>query len=173
MIVKPLFRKILMYLLVIFVSSTALPQKRQIAKADKEFDKSSYIDARKIYLKVVEDGYESAQVFQKLGDTYYFNGEYIDASDWYKKAIDKYPSEVGAEYYYRAAQALKSIGNYVESDALMKEYEAKGEGNLVVKNFNEDPNYLESIAFYAKGYEIEKVSVNSDNSDFGPSFYLE
>ncbi|MDC8004508.1 OmpA family protein [Aureisphaera galaxeae] len=162
-----------MSLLVISVTSISFAQKNRIEKANKEFDKYSYIDAREIYLKVVEDGYASAQVFQKLGDTYYFNSEYGQAAEWYQRSINEFTSETDAIYYYRAAQALKSLGKYDESDKLMAAYEKVGGDNIIIRNFNEDPNYLKSIAFQAKGYEVEKVSINTDSSDFGPSFYLD
>lgn len=162
-----------MSLLVIFVTSISFAQKNRIEKANQEFDKYSYIDAREIYLKVVEDGYASAQVFQKLGDTYYFNSEYGQAAEWYQRSINEFPSETDAIYYYRAAQSLKSLGEYEESDKLMEAYEKVGGGNIIIRNFNEDPNYLKSIAFEAKGYIVEKVDINSDGSDFGPSFYLD
>ncbi|MBX2827131.1 MAG: OmpA family protein [Flavobacteriaceae bacterium] len=168
-----LCKKILMSLLVICVTSISFAQKNRIEKANKEFDKYSYIDAREIYLKVVEDGYASAQVFQKLGDTYYFNSEYGQAAEWYQRSINEFTSETDAIYYYRAAQALKSLEQYEESDKLMAAYEKVGGDNIIIRNFNEDPNYLKSIAFQAKGYVVEKVSINTDSSDFGPSFYLD
>ena len=164
--------KILILLLVIcFASTTQAQNKNRIQKANKEFDKYSYIDARAIYLKVVEDGYSSAEIYKKLGDTYYFNGEYSEAANWYEKSISQYPDDTEAVYYYRAAQSFKSINNYEESDRMMEAYDRLGGGGLIVRNFNEDPNYLESIAFKAKGYEVEKVAVNTDGSDFGSSYY--
>ncbi|NND63865.1 MAG: OmpA family protein [Flavobacteriaceae bacterium] len=168
---KTVFTKILMSLLVIVVASTAQAQIKQVEKANKEFDKYSYIDARQIYLNVVEDGYQSAQVFSKLGDTYYFNSEYTEAAKWYQKLINQYPSEAEPIYYYRAAQSLKSVGKYAESDQMMDAYAAIGGSGIILKNYQDNPNYLESIAFAAKGYEVEKVSINTSSSDFGPSYY--
>lgn len=152
---------------------TLFSQKGQIQKANKEFDRFSYIDARAIYLKVVEDGYESAQVFQKLGDTYYYNSEYESASKWYKKLIDNYPTEAQPIYYYRAAQCLKSLGKYEEASLLIDAYSKVGGANIIVNNFKEDPDYLKSIAFNAKGYEVTKTTINTAASDFGPSYYGE
>ena len=164
-------KRILMLLLAIVFATTTQAQKNRVEKANKEFDKYAFIDAREIYLKVVEDGYSSAEIYKKLGDTYYFNGDYADAAKWYTQSIEEYPIETEAVYYYRAAQSLKSIDQYAESDKMMAAYERVGGGSLIVKNFNEDPNYLESIAFSAKGYEIEKVAINTEGSDFGPSYY--
>ena len=114
-------RNIFIFAMVVLTSGSVLSQKKDIAKANKEFDKFAYIDAREIYLKVVEDGYESAEIFKKLGDTYYFNSDYTNAAKWYDKLVNQFPDQTEAEYYYRAAQSLKSLGKYTESDALMND----------------------------------------------------
>ncbi len=157
--------------MVVFTAGSAFSQKKDIEKANKEFDKFAYIDAREIYLKVVEDGYESAEIFKKLGDTYYFNSDYTNAAKWYDKLVKQFPDQTEAEYYYRAAQSLKSLGNYTESDALMKDYVAKGGKGLVIKTYEDDPNYLKSTVFKSRDFTLDKVGINSSNSDFGASFY--
>jgi len=156
---------------VVLSITTTIAQKRNIEKANKEFDRFAYIDARKIYLEVVENGYESAQIFKNLGDTYYYNSDYDNAAKWYRKLISNYPSEVEAAYYYRAAQSLKSLKLYDESDELMNLYSAIGGDGIIIQNFKDDPDYLQSIAFEAKGYELGKVSINTKFSDFGPTYY--
>lgn len=160
-------QKLILSILVLLVTSVGFSQKRKVEKANKEFDKLAYIDARAIYLEVVEDGYESAQIFQNLGDTYYWNSDYDNAAKWYQKLIANYPSEVEAVYYYRAAQSLKSLKKYDDSDRLMDLYAAVGGGGIIVQNYKDDPKYLENIAFGAIGYDLEKVSINTAYSDFG------
>ncbi|MDX1463757.1 MAG: tetratricopeptide repeat protein, partial [Marinirhabdus sp.] len=155
----------------LLVTHSAFAQKKEVKKANEEFDTYSYIDAREIYLKVVEDGYESAQIFKNLGDTYYWNSDYDNAAKWYQKLVDAYPSEVEPVYYYRAAQSLKSQGAYEKSNRLMDLYAESGGEGLIIQNYKDDPNYLESIAFKAKGYVLDKTAINTEYSDFGPSFY--
>ncbi len=164
-------RNILLFALVVFTAGSSFSQQKDIQKANKEFDKFAYIDAREIYLKVVADGYESAEIFKKLGDTYYFNSDYTNAAKWYDKLVKQFPDQTEPEYYYRAAQSLKSLGKYSESDALLKDYVAKGGNGLVIKSYEDDPNYLKSTVFKARDFVLEKVAVNSSNSDFGASFY--
>lgn len=168
-----LVRNIFLFALVVFTTGTALAQQKDIQKANKEFDKFAYIDAREIYLKVVADGYESAEIFKKLGDTYYFNSDYTSAAKWYDKLVTQFPDQTEPEYYYRAAQSLKSLGKYDESDALLKDYVAKGGSGLVIKSYEDDPNYLKSTVFESRDFVLEKVAVNTSNSDFGTSFYGE
>ncbi|PHR10972.1 MAG: flagellar motor protein MotB [Aequorivita sp.] len=164
-------RNIFIIALVVFTTGNAFSQRKDIKKANKEFDKFAFIDAREIYLKVVEDGYESAEIFKNLGDTYYFNSDYTNAAKWYDKLVNQFPDQTEPEYYYRAAQSLKSLGKYAESDALLKDYIAKGGSGLVIKTYEDDTNYLKSTVFKERDFVIDKVSVNSSNSDFGATFY--
>ncbi|MBT0608349.1 OmpA family protein [Aequorivita echinoideorum] len=167
-----LVRNIFLLSFVVLTAGSTLAQKGDIRKANKEFDRFAYIDAREIYLKVVADGYESAEIYERLGDTYYFNSDYTNAAKWYDKLVTKFPDETDAEYYYRAAQSLKSLGRYEESNRLLDTYKAKGGEGLVIKKFEDDPNYLKSIVFKSREFQLAKVKVNSELSDFGPSFYM-
>ncbi|WP_379983051.1 OmpA family protein [Dokdonia ponticola] len=161
-----------MSLLVILLTTVSFAQKGKVNKANKEFENYSYIDARKIYLKVVEDGYVSAQVFQKLGDTYYFNSEYSEAAQWYQKSINEFSYETDPIYYYRASQCQKSLGNYDESYRLLKSYGELNGDEIIAKNFFQSIDYIKNSESQKK-YIVEKVAINSEGSDFGPSFYMD
>ncbi len=149
-------------------------QKSNIKKANEVFEAYSYIDAREIYLNVVKEGFESPQVFQKLGDTYYFNSEYSDALVWYQKLMEKYPNTVPPIYYYRTAQSLKSTGKYQESKKMMGKYASLSADTELAKNFMDDYPSLDSLVdFKSKEFEVFNVTELLTNSDFGPSFYGE
>ena len=170
---KLFFKKTALLLIVLLISSVSFSQKGKVKKAKKEIDKYSYIDAREIYLKVIEDGYESAEIYKNLGDTYYYNSEYKNASQWYTKLVSQFPDDVGTDYYYRAAQSLKSVNEYEESDKMMELYVANGGDGLIAEIYKDNPNYLKSIAEDARDFNIDRTTVNSEFSDFGPSFYLD
>ncbi|MBW8241577.1 OmpA family protein [Muricauda oceani] len=159
-------KKIIQILTIICIAQVGLAQENKIKKANEEFFNYDYIDARKIYLSVVEDGYTSAQIFKKLGDTYYFNSEYGEAAVWYVKLVETYPDEVGADYYYRAAQSLKSIGKMEESRSLMQKYTASsGESSYNWESFQELANTS------SNQYQVINITEGMDGSDFGPSYF--
>ncbi len=165
--------RIIIISLCVLVGASTYAQKRDIKKANEQYDKYAYIDAQKIYLQVIEDGYTSAEIYKKLGDTYYYNSNYENAANWYQKLVNEFPSETEAQYYYKAAQSLKSLKKYDESDKLMEKYVEMGGDKLIILNFENDPDYLKSIAFQTKGYELVKAEINTNDSDFGPAFYLD
>jgi outer membrane protein OmpA-like peptidoglycan-associated protein len=162
---KSIVQKIILITLVFSYTSVCFSQKKQVEKANKEFDKYAYIDAREIYLKVVEDGYSSAQIYKNLGDTYYWNSDYDNAAKWYLKLISQYPSETDVTYYYRAAQSLKSIDQGEASKKYMDMYVEKGGDPGIIK--------ATTTRFLEYEVELEKVSVNTNRSDFGSAYYLD
>lgn len=167
-------KSLLLTVALIILSITAsVAQEKKIKKANEEFDRLALIDARDIYLQVVDDGYASAEIFKKLGDTYYWNSDYDNAAKWYGRLVDQFSTQTDAPYYLRAAQSFKSIGKYDESDKLMEKYSEMTGDNLIAKNFADNRNYLSQIAFLSKKYELEKTSISTNTSDFGSAYYLD
>lgn len=164
--------KISLIFLMVFCANIAFAQKTQLKKAEKAYEQYSYIDAQEIYLKVVADGYRSAEILKKLGNTYYFNADYKNASKWYQELINDFPSETEPVYYFRAAQSLKSEGNYKRSDELMDQFAAVGGLTQVIQNYKDNQDYLSNIQSKSDKYVVEKAEINTSNSDFGPAFYL-
>ncbi|WP_264549820.1 OmpA family protein [Flavobacterium sp. N2820] len=144
-------------------------QTTKLKTADKKYDTYSYIDAIEIYEKVAEKGYKSVDLFQKLGNAYYFNGELDKASKWYGDLF-ALNQEVDAEYYFRYAQALKSQENYTKSNEYMELFNKKSpdsRGKLFVQN----KDYLSDINAVSGKYTIGKTDINSEFYDYGPSFF--
>ncbi len=168
---KQLLIKLNLVIALLLLSNSVFSQKSKIKTANKEFERYAYIDARKIYLKVIEDGYASAEILQNLGDTYYWNSDYDNAAKWYEALINGFPSETKPEYYYRAALCLKSLKRYEDSNKFMDIYASLDENELIVKNYRDDLEYLKSIALQEKTYSLEKAEINTEEfSEFAPSF---
>ncbi|MFT5985221.1 MAG: outer membrane protein OmpA-like peptidoglycan-associated protein [Planctomycetota bacterium] len=165
---------LLFTLLTLLITSVSFSQENLIGKADKEFDKLAYMDAREIYLKVIKDGYESAEIYQRLGDTYYWNSDYENAAKWYSLLIEKFQGEARAIHYLRAAQSYKGIDK-AQSHQFMIVYSEMTGDSLYDQNFkeNKDGDYLSAIAFASKKYELEKTAINTETSDFGAAYYMD
>lgn len=160
-----------LYTLVFVLSITvgAFGQGSKLNKADKKYDKYSYIDAIEIYEKVAEKGYKSVELFQKLGNAYYFNSELDKASKWYGELF-ALNQETDSEYYFRYAQALKAEGNYEKSNEYMELFAQKTNDSRA-KLFQENKNYLTNIDAVSGKYTIDKTDVNSEFYDYGPTFF--
>jgi outer membrane protein OmpA-like peptidoglycan-associated protein/tetratricopeptide (TPR) repeat protein len=162
---------IILCLLSFGVNTYLTAQVGRLEKANLKYDKYNYIDAREIYLKVVENGYRSAEIYRKLGDTYYFNSEYAGAAKWYYDLINQFPEEAQTTDYFRAAQCLKSINQLEESRILMDIYKQRGGKAKATSSYKNIADTIFKKGVHDKLFEIEKVSINTEYSDFGPAFY--
>lgn len=144
-------------------------QTAQIASADKKYAKYSYIDAIAIYEKVAEKGYKSADLFKKLGNSYYFNSELDKAAKWYGDLFDLNES-VEPEYYFRYSQALKSIGDYEKANKYLELFNQNSNDSRA-KAFANNKDYLQDIEKNSGKYTLTKTDVNSEFSDYGPAYF--
>jgi len=119
---------------------------------------------------VADKGFESVDLFQKLGNAYYFNNNMEEAIIWYGKlmAMDKI---IDSEYYYRYAQALKYMENYQESDKWMERFAENRSDELRSKVFVSKRDYLQSIEGLSESFAVVNMDLNTALSDFGANQY--
>ncbi len=159
--------KAIVYILLFSAMSlTGFAQRVAEAKGDKQYERYAFIDAIKTYERIAEKGYKSADMFQKLGNSYYFNGDLPNAAKWYGELFAM-TQDVEAEYFYRYSQALKGIGDYTRADAMMTSFNQKVAEDLRGKNFKDNTDYMEKIRINSGRYEIGDAGINSEYSDYG------
>ena len=163
--------KVILLLFVLSVSS-GFAQKGKLASADKKFDNLAYIDAIEIYKKVAEKGHKSVDLFQKLGNSYYFNANLLEANKWYGELF-ALGQEVEPEYYFRYAQTLKSVGDYAKANEYLAKFSQKTASDNRAKIFEGNKDYLSEIKKNSGRQKIEDAGINSEFSDYGGSFYKE
>lgn len=147
-------------------------QERRLERADKKYNEYSFSPAIDIYKKVLDKGYESADLLKRLGNSYYFNAKYEEAAPIYKELIEKYggnDSIITPDFYFRYAQTLKTLGSYEDADKMLAKFSTMADNSRIKQSFEED--YLEKIEKNSGRYSIEGFPYNSKYSDFAPSFY--
>ena len=165
------FSRCIVLILGISLTGILSGQEKTMKKAKEQYDRYEYINAQQSYLRVVEQGYRSADLYKNLGNSYYYNSQFTEALKWYEELMTSYPQEVEPEYYFRYAQTLKSAERYDEADGYMEKLTAMTTGDQRATIFNEEPNYLKRIDFQSGRYEIYNLAVNSPFTDYGGSFY--
>ncbi len=161
--------KTLLYIGLLSISINQLQAQKTpsaVAAADKKYEKLAYIDATKTYERVAAKGYKSVDMFQKLGNSYYFNAELEKAGKWYGELFAM-NQPVDAEYYYRYSQCLKSMGDYTKSDQMMNEFNAKSGNDERAKLYANNKNYLEQIKANSGRFIVIDAGINSESSDYG------
>ena len=151
-------------------SMSIYSQKRKVARANKDYNKFAYVDAIKTYERVYEKGYKTQEVLQNLGNAYYFKAELDKAAKWYGELFEL-TQDVEPEYYYRYAQSLKAVKDYIKADQMMALFNQKSGNDHRAKLAEAQKNYLEVIKKNSGRYTIANAGVNSPQSDYGSAFF--
>ncbi len=161
------YKLLLLTIALTLLNFSAQAQEREIDRANKKFDQYAFVDSQKIYLKVAQEGYASAELFGKLGDSFYYNADYAEAAMWYGKLVEAYSSQVTPEQYFRYAQSLRAIERYDESLEMIALYKAQSsEAEGAVFDNNNAMNYIAGV------FAVEKLGINKAGySDFGAAYY--
>lgn len=157
--------------LLIILSSNIYSQKGQIKSADKDYENYAYIDAIKTYENVAKKGYKSADMFKKLGNSYYFNAQLQQASKWYEALFEMNPNNIEAEYYFRYAQSLRSINQNDKANKIISDLNKKEGGDNRSRLFQKNKNYIEEVKKNSGRHIIEDAGINSIYSDYGSTLY--
>ena len=138
-------------------------------RGNRDFENYAFMDARKAYLKVVDGGYRSVEILSRLGDSYYFNADLVNAEKWYS-ALFSYSEDIDAEYLHRYAQSLKAVGKYDTADRIMSKLNEARATDDRGALFTAEQNYLNLIELQSGRFKLSPVSFNSELIDFAPAF---
>ncbi|MFW0738642.1 OmpA family protein [Flavobacterium sp. T12S277] len=163
-------QKILYTLSFLLLFLNTIAQTGKINYADAKYEKYAYIDAIKIYENVADKGYKDEKMFQRLGNSYYFNGELVKALKWYDELFAMNEQQE-PEYLYRYAQCLKAAGNYTKADATLEKFNQKQATDKRGVLFETNKNYLSAIKANSGRFEIADAGINSKYSDYGSTIF--
>ena len=99
---------------------SAFAQQSKVASLQKSQD----IDIIKVYEKVVEDGYESIQIFEKLANSNYERGNYSEAKKWFEKWFNKDKNPVNIAYL-KYSKTLKALNEFDMAEHYLLLYEKR------------------------------------------------
>ncbi|TRX05173.1 OmpA family protein [Flavobacterium gawalongense] len=163
---------ILLFITIVSVFSfNCFAQKARVSAAEKKYGNYAYIDAIKTYKRLAEKGYKSADMYQKLGNSYYYNAELDQAAKWYGELFAM-TSDVEPEYYYRYAQSLRSIGENDKANEMLEKFNQMSGNDTRGKLFKNNRSYLDKIKENSGRFQVENAGINSKYSDYGSSIYL-
>jgi outer membrane protein OmpA-like peptidoglycan-associated protein/tetratricopeptide (TPR) repeat protein len=145
-------------------------QTGALKKADRQYGDLAYVDAIKTYERIAEKGYKSAEIFQKLGNSYYFNGKLKEANRWYTELFYM-NQELDPEYYYRYSQTLKANGEYDKANEYLDKFNKLSSGDSRAILYKKQKNYKEIIDKNSGRFEIKPTDINSRVSDYGTAFF--
>lgn len=166
----------ILIVLVILSGLSSYAQDKQgklVTRANEKYEEYSFSPAIDIYKKVLDRGYTSADLLKKLGNAYYFNADYEEAANTYKRLVEEYSDEVEPEYYFRYAQTLKTLEDYEASSNVMSKFLEATSNDARATAFKDEKKYLRDIKRNSGRYNVSPFQYNSPYSDFAPTYYKE
>ena len=161
-------KKITILLFLLLINISVIAQNKYTNNADKLVVRYEYASAAKEYITLIENGSSDPYVYKQLGNSYYNMSNTVEAEKWYSKAVE---SKQDLETYYNYAQTLKSNGKYVESDKQMRMFVSMAPNDRRAIEFNNSPDYLIKLKNIEKLFDINRITVNSEKSNFGAVLY--
>jgi len=152
-----------LFLVLIASTTTVQAQSDKTAKADKLYEQLRYVDAAKAYEKLISNGERTQHVYTRLGNAYFYNSDFKNATTNYARATKTNPE---AETLFRYAQALKATDNYDLSNTIMNQFVSLAPMDDRAKAFKANPNYLTTIKNMAVAFETKAMDINGEASDF-------
>jgi outer membrane protein OmpA-like peptidoglycan-associated protein len=158
-------KNIFIIISLVFVVNNINAQNKNTAKADKLYKQFEYIAAAKAYLALNEKEMADGYVYKQIGDCYYNMFNTLESEKFYSKAIavNKDP-----ETNYRYSQMLKANGKYDEANKQMQQFANKMPNDDRSKTFLTNQDYLPKLNSQSKSFEVKKLELNSEQSEFSP-----
>jgi len=163
----------ILILITFLVGVKGVAQEKLLNKANEKYEAYSFSPAIDIYKKVLDRGYASADLLKKLGNSYYFNADYKEAADTYKRLVDNYPDDTPPDYYFRYAQTLKTLQDYETSKTVMAQFLEATNDDERASAYKSEKDYLKEIKKNSGRFNVAAFQYNSPYSEFAPSFYKE
>lgn len=153
--------------LLFLVGQFAVAQFASQKKADYYFSKFSYAKAIPEYERMIDAELNTEYAHQQLAECYLLIRDFKKSIPHFKAVINN--ATLPTDYYFKYAMALYANGDLDESEKWIKKYKKYNKNDSRVKRFLKDGN-LASVVFNSRQrYEVEPVSFNSTDSDFGVS----
>jgi len=156
---------------IIVCASIVFAQTGKIQSVKDDYKDFAYVKTSEVLLEVANKGYKSADLFEKLANSFYFQNKMEDATKWYGELMDL-EEVIDPEYYFRYALALKGIKDYESSDLWMNKFNTLKPEDLRGKAFMSKVDYKSTIeALSRDDIELVNLEVNTELSDFGTTEY--
>lgn len=163
--------RILVSLAFVYMSS-AFSQDVKVNQGNNAYNNYSYIEAIKIYEKVAEKGYKSLELFQRLGNSYYFNANFEKSAKWYEQmfAIKNDTTKIDKDYYYRYYQSLKALKRYDDANKYLDMFSELSNKDMRAILYEDNRNYMDVIKENSGRYVVNTIDINSKKYDYGVAF---
>lgn len=149
-----------------------LSAQTKLRKADKFFATYAYVDAAAAYeeyLATVEK--PSVQTLKNAAESYYHNNDSRNALKYYEQVYQLQGQNMTDLDFLRYIQSMKGVTDYERAEKLTKEFLMRKGDQKEIDRYMRQKSYMDSLSKTKALHELRNLDINTDKSDFGPSFY--
>ena len=153
-----------------WVYYTAWERKAEIHAWDGGFDRAA-ADAEEMRRDAVSrnDGFGQAMAYLVLAQSYGIQGDFADAANHYRQAIDLYPDNANAsmlfiKLYYGYSETLEQLGNLDELDRVLNQWH-RALQNQPVEGPNAVSRATWHLIYYANAFTLQKALEHYDKAE--------
>lgn len=150
------------------ISNSFYSQVDDLTRAKTKYNSMSYSEAINLYNGLIKDGYGTPEVFENLGNSYYFQSNYKSAKESYDSLFKK-TDAVSLAIYYRYINVLRSEKKYDEADVFLSKLLVKYPQENRKNNLN-NSFFLNSEVLPAEAIELKNSKINTPFSEFKVSY---
>lgn len=150
------------------ISNCFYSQEDNLTRAKIKYNSMSYSEAINLYNGLIKDGNGTAEVFENLGNSHYFQSNYKSAKESYDSLFKK-TDAVSLAIYYRYINVLRSEKKYDEADVFLSKLLVKYPEEKRKNNLN-NSFFLNSEVLPVESIELKNSKINTPFSDFKVSY---
>lgn len=165
---KKLYKKIGLICLIFLLPAVCFAQKR-LAKANRLYDNLSFAAAVPEYERALKSDPDNSEALLKLAHCYRLINNTLKAEKWYSKVVELKEAKPAHMMFY--TQALMSNGNYTEAEKWIQRYSKVAGKNDRTERILQSLQHLNSLVEDSMNYSVQKLSINSPQSDVCPVYY--
>ena len=147
-----------------FLAANGFAQQGMQNKADNLFNKFSFAKASEVYEELINKGFNTDYATRQLADCYAYMRNPEKAAEYYKQVVAQ--ENIPVEYYYKYAQSLRGVKDYIGSRNWMNTFKNAG-GTINTDKLSKDADFITSVYNAKQHYFLKDVKFNSKLSDFG------
>lgn len=153
-----------------WVYYTAWERKAEIHAWDSGFEQAA-ADAEEMRRDAVSrnDGFGQAMAYLVLAQSYGIQGDFADAANSYRQAIDLYPDDANAsmlfiKLYYGYCETLNQLGDLDELDRVLNQWH-RALQNQPVEGPNAESRATWHLIYYANAFTQQKALAHYDKAE--------
>ncbi|HHG85356.1 MAG TPA: tetratricopeptide repeat protein [Bacteroidetes bacterium] len=144
-------------------------QDKALDRADRLFKETYYPQALEIYAKFVKENPRNKRATLRLAECYRLTNDSRNAYRWYARVV-KFKG-IKPLVWFDYGQVLMVNRKYEAAIPWFEKYQQAVPEDQRAREMIEACLNLKSFASQSRLYAIRKLRINSESSDFGPTFY--